>query len=83
LRSIGVGLEDHGGSVGDDLAHGLADLGRIETHHDDAVGAHRCGVAHHPVDGVPPGFLEKLRVFRDLAADDGAQSGHDISADAA
>src|SRR5271170_7442385 len=56
------GLEHHCRAVGHDLAHGLADLGGIEAHHDDAVPTHGGGVADKPVDGMAAGFLEKLRI---------------------
>src|SRR5580692_6083764 len=50
-------LDHGGGAVGDDLAHGLTDLGRIEAHHHDGVRAHDGGVVHHPVDGAAPCVL--------------------------
>src|SRR6516162_8934809 len=85
-RSMASGrllLQHHGGAIGDDLAHGLADLGGIEAHHDDGVGAHGRRVLHHAVDGVAPRLLQQSRVFMDLAADDGAKPRDDIAADAA
>src|SRR5215472_5728348 len=76
-------LEDHGRAVGDDLAHGLADLGGVEAHHDDAVGPHGGGVLDQPVDRLAAGLLEELGVFVDLAAHDGAEAGHDVAAEPA
>src|SRR5713226_9436975 len=72
IASAGIGLEDDGRAVGDDLAHGLADLRRIEAHHDDGIGAHGGGVPHQTVDRLAPRFLEQAGIFVDLAADDGA-----------
>src|SRR6516164_2374546 len=78
-----LGLQHHGGAIGDDLAHGLADLGGIEAHHDDGVSAHGGCVLHHAVHGMAPRLLQQSRVFMDLAADDGAKPRHEIAADAA
>jgi len=69
-----------GGSVGDDLAHCLADLGRVEAHHYYGVCAHRRRIAHEPVDRLASGLLKQLRVFVDFAAYDGAKAGHDVAA---
>src|SRR5215469_7467904 len=82
MTSGRLGLQKHGRAIGDDLAHGLADLGGIETHHDDGVGTHGRGVLHHAVDGVAPRLLQQSRVFMDLAAHDGAKPRHEIAADA-
>src|SRR5579862_4251545 len=84
VRSIsGRGLEHHGSSIGNDLTHRLADLGRVEAHHDDGVGMHEARVTDHPVHGVTPRLLEELGVLGDLAADDGAQARHDVTAESA
>src|SRR5271163_3432862 len=77
------GLENHGRAIGHDLAHGLADLGGIEAHHDDAVGAHSGRVLHEAVDGLAAGLFQELRIFVDLAAHDGAQARHDVAGDPA
>ena len=45
-------LDDRRRAVGDDSAHCLADLGRIEPHHQHRVGAHRGRISHEPVDRV-------------------------------
>src|SRR5579885_367594 len=85
-RSTGSGafrLQDDGRAISDDLAHGLADLRGIETHHDHAVGPHGRGVLDHAVDRLAPRFLQRAGVFVDLATDDRAQPGHEIAADAA
>src|SRR5690242_12596159 len=76
-------LDDHCRAVRHDLAHGLADLGRVEAHHHHRVGTHRLCVLHHAVGGVAAGFLQHLGVFVDLAADDGTQARHHVAADSA
>src|SRR5690348_7681819 len=76
-------FQHHRGAVGDDLAHGLADLRRIEAHHDHRVRAHRLRIGGQAVNCVPARFLEHLRVFVDFAADEGPQPGHHVSANAA
>src|SRR5947209_2623953 len=81
LRSTrGFRLEDHRGAVGDDFAHGLADLRGIETHHDDAIRAHDGGILDEAIDGVPAGLFKQLRVFVDLTAHNRAQPRHDVAA---
>ena len=57
--------------------------GGIEAHHQDRVGPHHRGVLHHPVNCVAARLLQHLGVFADLAADDAAQAGHDVAAEAA
>src|SRR5215469_2900632 len=81
MRPLRIGLEHDGRAVSDDLAHGLADLGGIETHHDHGVSTHRGGIAHKPIDGMPARLFEKLRVFLDFAADERAKPRHDIAAE--
>src|SRR3954451_10395834 len=76
-----LGLQDHGRAIGDDLAHGLADLRGIEAHHDDGIGTHGRGILDHPVDGMAPRLFQQSRIFMDLAADDGAKPGDDIAPD--
>src|SRR3974390_3355199 len=80
---IGSRLKDHGRSVRHDLAHRLADLGGIEAHHNDAIGAHCRRVAHEAVDRMPARFLEELRIFMDLAPDERAQARPDVASDPA
>src|SRR3954468_13589350 len=79
LRSI-VGLQDCGGAVSHDLAHVLADLRGVETHHDDGVRSHRGRVAHQPVHRLPASLFQELGVFVDLPAGDGAQAREDVAA---
>src|SRR5579872_5486890 len=67
LRADGVGgvgnrLDDPGGAVGHDLAHGPAHLGRVEAHHGHGVGPHGGGVLNHAVQGLAPGILVGLDV---------------------
>jgi class 3 adenylate cyclase len=79
----GDALDHRRRPVGNDFAHRLADLGRIEAHHQHGVGAHHGGVAYQAIDGVAARLFEQLGVFVDLAADDRAQSGHDVAAETA
>ena len=51
--------EHHGRAIGDDLAHRLADLGRVEAHHDDRVRSHFDRATLQPVDGVAACVFEK------------------------
>src|SRR6516164_2195151 len=81
--SAGERFDHRGGAVRDDLAHRLTDLGRIEAHHQDRVGAHHGGVLHQPVDRLAAGLFEQMGVFVDLAADQGAQPRHDVAAEPA
>src|SRR5271170_3605666 len=77
------GLDQGRSAVGDDLAHRLPDLGRIEAHHQDRVGPHRRRVLDKAVDRMTPRLFKQLGVFADLAADDRAQPGHDVAAEPA
>src|SRR5262249_28007401 len=81
--SLAQRVEDHRGAVGDDLAHRLPDLGGVEAHHHDRVRLHEGRILHHAVDRVAARFLEELRVLGDLAADQRAQSRHDVAGEAA
>ena len=79
----GTGSDDRRRPIGNDLAHCLTDLGRIETHHQDRIGAHHRGVFNQAIDRVTARLLEQQGIFVDLAADDRAQPGHDVATEAA
>src|SRR5471032_1168003 len=79
MRSMSHLLDHHRRSVGDDLAHGLADFGRVEAHHDDGVAAHEFRVPDQAVHGVAARLFQQRVVLGDLAAVDGAQAGHHIA----
>src|SRR6187397_3521593 len=78
LRRAGVRLDDDGGAVGDDLGHRVVELGAVEPHADDGVGAHERCVRDHSVEGLTAGVLEKLGVLVDFASDEGAQGGTQV-----
>src|SRR5579871_4358595 len=59
-------LDDDCRAVRHDLAHRLADLGGVESHHPHRVRLHEARVLHQAIHGMPASFLEKLRVLGDL-----------------
>src|SRR5262249_34096789 len=77
------GLQHNRRAIGDDLRHRLPDLGAVEAHHHDAVGAHGRCVGDHSVDSVSAGLFEQLRVLGDLSARERAQPSHDVAAEPA
>src|SRR5471032_2505429 len=79
LRSMSGLLEHDDRAVSDDLAHGLADFGRVETHHDDRVAAHLLRILHHAVERMAARLFQQCGVFQYLAAEDGAQPGHQVA----
>src|SRR5207244_12720275 len=78
-----AGLDHRRRPISDDLAHRVADLGRVILHSDHGVGAHRSGVLDHSVDRVPTRVFEQLSVFGDLTDAQRAQPGHDVYAEVA
>src|SRR5712671_4313667 len=77
-------LDDHDGrAVGDDLRHRAGQLGAVEAHRDDRVGAHQGRVLDQPIEGLPAGVLEQRRVLLDLAATDRAKAGDQVAREAA
>src|SRR6516162_9051163 len=83
LPGVRVRDDDHRGPVGDDLRHALAELRAVEAHRDHGVRAHQDGVLDHAVERLTAGVLEQLRVFVDLAADEGPEAGGDVAGEAA
>src|SRR3984893_1924218 len=81
--SAGHRLDYRCGAVGDDLAHRLSDLRRVEAHHDDRVGSHHGGIFRQAIDRLAPRLLEKVGVVVDLPTDGRAQSSHDVPAEPA
>src|SRR6516165_7666821 len=75
-------LDDPGGAIGHDLAHGQAHLGGVEAHHGNGVRAHGGRVLHHAVERLAPRILVELDVGADLAADEALEEGGDVAADA-
>ena len=75
-----VGGDHDGRPVGDDLAHRARQLGAVEAHRQDRVGAEQRGVLDQPVERLAAGVLEQAGVFVDLAAAERAEAGHQVAA---
>src|SRR5882757_3445747 len=76
-------FDDDGGSVGEDLGDALHDFVGVVTEGDDGVGAELCGVEGHHGVGVLAGLFAELCEERDVAADQGLETGSDGGEDVA
>jgi hypothetical protein len=70
-------------AVGEHLGDAGRDLGCVEAHADDCIGAHLLGMLEHDVEGLLARLLAQLREERDVAAEQRLDGRADVAYDRA
>ena len=63
-------LNDHGGAVAEDFRNARGNLRRVETHRDHGIGTPLRGMAQQELESIAAGPIAKLRIERDIAAEE-------------